>query len=123
MSSNQHVKLWYFDEITKHLNPAWFASVMGTAVIPLALSFTAWPIKLPLVSFFLVLSIFMFVVTLIPWTLKFFFYPENVKKDFEHPVAASFFPTMPISLVIFALDFLKYPTLFFSEDTSYTLAF
>ena len=52
MSSNQHVKLWYFDEITKHLNPAWFASVMGTAVIPLALSFTAGPIKLPLVSFF-----------------------------------------------------------------------
>jgi C4-dicarboxylate transporter/malic acid transport protein len=96
---------------------------MGTAVIPLALSFTALPIKMPLVNFFLVLSIFMFVVTLVPWTLKFFLYPENVKKDFKHPVAASFFPTMPISLVIFALDFLKYPTLFFSENISYRLAF
>ncbi len=26
--------------ITRHFNPAWFASVMGTAVVPLALSFT-----------------------------------------------------------------------------------
>ena len=26
--------------ITRHFNPAWFASVMGTAVVPLALSFS-----------------------------------------------------------------------------------
>jgi len=25
--------------ITEHFNPAWFAAIMGTAVIPLAISF------------------------------------------------------------------------------------
>jgi hypothetical protein len=26
--------------ITRHFSPAWFAAVMGTAVVPLAISFT-----------------------------------------------------------------------------------
>ncbi len=32
-----------FSEIAKHFNPAWFAAVMGTAVIPLVLSFLDFP--------------------------------------------------------------------------------
>lgn len=114
---------WNLAEITRHLSPAWFASVMGTAVIPLTISFIDHPLKMPLVTLFFWLSVFMFVVTLIPWTLRLFLYPENVKQDLKHPIAANFFPTMPISLVIFALVLMKYPTLVFTAEVSQEVAY
>ncbi len=112
-----------FSAITRHLSPAWFASVMGTAVIPLAISFINHPLVASAAVFFISLSIFMFVVTLIPWIAKFILYPGEISKDFSHPIAANFYPTMPISLIIIALDFLKFPTLFFSEAVSQSLAY
>jgi len=116
-------KSFNFRDVTAHFNPAWFASVMGTAVIPLAISFIKLPIVEPLSAFFIILSVIMFLAALIPWALKFFLYPQNAKKDFKHPIAANFFPTMPISLIILALDLLKYPTLFFSKEVSQNIAF
>ena len=55
--------------------------------------------------------------------MKFLFYRENIGKDLNHPVAAHFFPTMPISMVILAMDFLKYPELLLSPEGSRALAF
>lgn len=109
--------------ITEHFNPAWFASVMGTAVIPLALSFIQASWVQPLSIVFLLLSVIMFVVFVLPWTAKFFLYPASVKKDLNHPIAANFFPTMPISLILFSLNLMKFPTMFFSKETSLTLAY
>jgi C4-dicarboxylate transporter/malic acid transport protein len=109
--------------ITQHFNPAWFASVMGTAVIPLAISFIAASWVTPVAMVFLVFSAILFVAFMLPWTAKFFLFPESVKKDLNHPVAANFFPTMPISLILFSLNLMKFPTLFFSEQTSLTLAY
>lgn len=109
--------------ITQHFNPAWFASIMGTAVIPLALSFVKAPWVLPVSIFFLGFSVLLFLLFLLPWTAKFLLYPQSVKKDLNHPVAANFFPTMPISLILFALNLLKFPTLFFSETVSLGLAY
>jgi len=43
-TENQKTSL-NFNEISKHFNPAWFAVVMGTAVIPLAISFIEHPFK------------------------------------------------------------------------------
>lgn len=108
--------------ITEHFNPAWFAAVMGTTVIPLALSFfnATW---LPQFAFFwIIFSAVVFCLFFVPWTLKFFLYPTNIRKDFNHPVAANFFPTMPISLILFALNLLNFPTLYFSEAVSRQLA-
>jgi tellurite resistance protein TehA-like permease len=58
--------------ITRHFSPAWFAAVMGTAVVPLAISFTGadwtdWAarIMMPLASL-------MFILALVPWLLVFF---------------------------------------------------
>lgn len=110
-------------ELTRHFSPAWFASIMGTAVIPLALSFLKMPGKMFLVQLFFYLSLFMFITTLIPWTIRFFAFPENIKKDFNHPVASNFFPTMPISLIVIALNFLKYPELLLTKAASYELAY
>ncbi|OQY30442.1 MAG: hypothetical protein B6243_10480, partial [Anaerolineaceae bacterium 4572_5.2] len=118
MSTEHNPDPFNFLDVTAHFNPAWFASVMGTAVIPLAISFIKHPLIQPLAIFFTILSVIMFLVALIPWTLKFFLYPENAKKDFKHPIAANFFPAMPISLIIFSLNLLKYPTIFFAEEVS-----
>lgn len=112
-----------FSDTVRHFNPAWFASVMGTAVVPLAISFIDAPWVEPVAAVFLLLSLLMFVAILVPWTIRFFVYPDAVRHDLEHPVAASFFPTMPIAIVVVSLDFMKYPELFFSRSTSEQLAF
>jgi len=108
--------------IIEDFSPAWFAAVMGTAVVPLAVSFLDASIARPISAVFMVLSIAMFVVALVPWTLRFFLYPAAVKHDLSHPVAGSFFPTMPIALIIIALGFLKYPDMFASVATSREIA-
>ena len=107
-----------FNDTVRHFNPAWFAAVMGTAVVPLAVSFfdASWVEYVAAV--FVLLSVILFVVILVPWTLRFFRFPEEVRHDLHHPIAASFFPTMPIAVVVIALDLLKYPELFFSASTS-----
>lgn len=96
---------------------------MGTAVVPLAISFfdASWVEYVAAV--FIVLSVVLFVAILIPWTLRLLLFPEAVRHDLHHPIAASFFPTMPIAVVVIALDLLKYPDLFFSPSTSENVAF
>lgn len=112
-----------FKDTIRHFNPAWFASVMGTAVVPLAISFLDGSWVEYVAAVFIVLSIILFLVILIPWTLRLFLFPEAVRHDLNHPIAASFFPTMPIAIVVIALDLLKYPELFFGQRTSEDLAF
>lgn len=108
--------------ITEHFNPAWFAAIMGTAVIPLAVSFLQWPWVRPLSFACFLFSVVVFFIFLIPWTAKFLLFPASVRKDFNHPVAANFFPTMPIALILFSLNLMKYPTMFFPADFSLQLA-
>ncbi len=109
--------------ITEHFNPAWFAAVMGTAVIPLGISFLnySWITSLSFIC--IVFSVLVFLLFLAPWTIKFFLYPINVQKDLNHPIASNFFPTMPISLILFSLNLMKFPTMFFSEQFSLKLAY
>jgi len=112
-----------FTETIEHFNPAWFASVMGTAVVPLAISFLTGSWVRGVAAAFTVVSVLMFIAILVPWTLRFFMFPAAVSTDLHHPIAASFFPTMPIAVVVIALDLLKYPDMFFSTDTSQEIAF
>ena len=108
--------------ITRHFSPAWFAAVMGTAAVPLALSFLAGAWIRPLAAIFMVLSILMFLLAIGPWTMRLFLYPDQVRNDFNHPVAASFLSTMPIALHVIALDLLKYPDLLLAEAVSRQVA-
>ncbi len=108
--------------ITQHFSPAWFAAVMGTAVIPLALSFLDYGWVEPVAMAFVSLSALLFLLFVVPWTAKFLVYPSGVRKDLNHPIASSFFPTMPIALILFSLNLMKFPTMFFSETTSWELA-
>ena len=109
--------------ITEHFSPAWFAAIMGTAVIPLAISFIDGGWVAPLSFVLIIFSFILFLLMLIPWTIKFFAYPAGIRKDLNHPIAANFFPTMPISLILFALNLKKFPTMFFHEQLSYTLSY
>ena len=112
-----------FRDTIRYFNPAWFAAVMGTAVVPLSISFADGSWVQPIASAFMVLGVAMFVVILVPWTLRFFMYPDAIRHDLHHPIAASFFPTMPIAVVVIALDLLKYPEAFFGASTSEEIAF
>ena len=59
-----------FTEIAKNFNPAWFAAVMGTAVIPLVLSFLDFPFLDVIRACFFLLALLMGLLVLIPWTAK-----------------------------------------------------
>lgn len=109
--------------ITEHFNPAWFAAIMGTAVIPVAISFLNFFWVKPLSMLFIILSAGAFLLFLLPWTAKFFLYPASIRKDLNHPIAANFFPTMPIALLLFSLNLMKFPTMFFGEQFSLQLAY
>ncbi|MEN8233703.1 MAG: hypothetical protein ABFR89_02125 [Actinomycetota bacterium] len=111
------------DETIEHFNPAWFAAVMGTGVVPLAISFLNGSWVRPVAALFSVISVAMFVGILVPWTLRFFLHRDAVRHDLHHPIAASFFPTMPIAIIVIALDLLKFPDLFFATSASREIAF
>jgi C4-dicarboxylate transporter/malic acid transport protein len=111
------------NEISAHFNPAWFAVIMGTAVIPLAISFIKHPATTAVAGFFFVLSIVLFIAALIPWALKFIRHFQAIKHDLNHPIAGNFLPTMPISLIVLSLIFLKYPTMLFSKSVSLEIAY
>ncbi len=109
--------------VTRHFNPAWFAAVMGTAVVPLALAFTGagwvdWAARI-----LIPLAAVMFLAFLVPWLLKILMHRADSDRDFNHPIASSFVPTMPISLLIICLDLLKFGDLFFSAGTARDIAF
>jgi len=94
--------------VIRNFSPAWFATVMGTGVIPLSMAFLKAPWAKGLGVVFVWLSVILFIVILIPWTLKFIRYPEAAREDLNHPIAGNFYPTMPIAMIVLALDFLKY---------------
>jgi len=94
-----------FRKIVKSFGPEWGAAVMGTAAICITMQLSSEvarpfsPLLYIGVGFYL-LATAMFVAFLIPWTLRFFMYPEEIKKDLQHPIRGNFFPTMPICFIL-----------------------
>lgn len=111
-----------FREIVRHFHPAWFAAVMGTAVVPLALSFTGADWLDAAARIFFWLAAGMFLVFLGPWCLRFVTERDEVRRDFNHPVAAAFLPTMPIAMLVLALDLLKFAGVVLPVDAARLLA-
>ncbi|MBC8331900.1 MAG: hypothetical protein H8E28_07955 [Anaerolineae bacterium] len=103
--------------IIRNFTPGWFASVMGTAVF--VVEVFVFRGSLPFANFvqlfFLGLAAIMFMLIFIPWILRWIFHFDAVSQDLQHPVSASFFPTMPISLIILGIAFEKAGPLFLSE--------
>lgn len=92
-------------DFIKNFGPQWFSAVMGTGALSISMSVSSEHFApfLFLSQFFLLFSIGMFIVFIIPWVIRFFTNFNNVKKDLFHPVLGNFFPTMPISLVVIGI--------------------
>lgn len=105
-------------QIAKNFAPGWFASVMGTGVIVVALFvFRQFiPLAATLQLFFLAVAVLLLILLLIPWLWRWLRYPQEVAKDLQNPVAAAFFPTMPISLLVIGLALEKTPPAFLPES-------
>ena len=80
-----------FKKIVKNFGPEWGAAVMGTAALCITMQLSsevARPFS-PLLYIglgFYLLAVVMFIAFFIPWTLRFFMYPEEIKKDLKNPI-------------------------------------
>ncbi|OQX52531.1 MAG: hypothetical protein B5M48_05030 [Candidatus Omnitrophica bacterium 4484_213] len=85
-----------FRKIVENFGPGWGAAVIGTAAICITMQLSSEIARLfsPLLYVglgFYLLATAMFIAFLIPWTLRFFMHPEEIKKDLENPVRGNFF--------------------------------
>jgi C4-dicarboxylate transporter/malic acid transport protein len=110
--------------VVKTFAPSWPATVMGTAVVPIALSLASpiLPWMKEAAAGFLFLSIAMLVVITLITGFRAIAYWAEFSKEFRHPVAGSFIPTLPIAFIIVALDFLSLGAPFFGEELSTAIA-
>ncbi len=109
--------------IIKTFAPGWFASVMGTGVLVIALFVfqNIFPFAKALETLFLFASILLFSILIVPWTLRWFLYPADVRHDLNHPVSAAFFPTMPISMLIIGIALEKVGAGLLSEGSLWNI--
>jgi len=116
-----------FRRIVKNFGPEWGAAVMGTAALCITMQLSsevARPFSALLyvgLGFYLLTTV-MFIAFLIPWTLRFFMYPEEVRKDLRHPIKGNFFPTMPISFILAGTGTNKLGPMLFGPEFSYHLS-
>ena len=55
----------------------------------------------------LFLTMVMFAIYIVPWTIRFFKYPHEVNKDLNHLIKGQIFPTMPVSLIVIGIGLAK----------------
>ena len=116
-----------FRKIVKHFGPEWGAAAMGTAALSITMQLSsevARPFSSLLymgVGFYLLATVF-FLSLLVPWTLRFFWFPEEIKKDLRNPVRGNFFPTVPITFILAGTGTNKLGPMLFGPTVAYTLA-
>jgi len=116
-----------FRKIVKNFGPEWGAAVMGTAAICITMQLSSEvsrffsPLLYVGVGFYLLTTV-MLIAFLIPWTLRFFMYPEEIKKDLQNPVRGNFFPTMPISFILAGTGTNKLGPMLFGPSLAYHLS-
>lgn len=104
-----------FRKSVENFAPSWYAVVMGTSGLGVALGYSSdvvgWFFQLGFMFF--VLSVFLFLIFLFPWILRFFIATDKIRDELKHPVQSCFFPTMPISLLLISVG-----VVFFGEGRS-----
>lgn len=88
--------------VIKYLVPGWFAVIMGTGGLGNILFLwqdTFTPGKHLGITLAL-LAISLYILVLIPWSLRWFLYYDYVLRDLHNPVAVNFFVTMPVATTI-----------------------
>ncbi|KUO75631.1 MAG: C4-dicarboxylate ABC transporter [Desulfosporosinus sp. BRH_c37] len=97
-----------FLEIIKNLSPAWFASVMGTGIFAVTSKYYAcycsWLNNVA--EFLWIINIILFLVLIVPWTLRWLICYDNALSDLKHPITGQFYATLPIACLVLAVNFL-----------------
>ncbi len=94
-------------ETIKYFHPGWFASVMGTGIIAVATHHADKVVSglegLAVVLW--ILSVIMFLGLIVPWVLRWVRFTADAWADTAHPTRGPFYSTMPIALLVLAVDF------------------
>lgn len=113
MSSNTNI-----NTMIRHFSPAWYASVMGTGgLVNVFYQLNAkitWLGDLAKVLFFL--NIFLFIVLIVPWMLRWLLHFDKVLLDLKHSVISNFFVTMPVGGLILGTNLFGVGQRYFSAD-------
>jgi len=83
-----------------YFNPAWFAAVMGTGVLALALAqFGLVGLALPVY----LLTLLVMAALLALYLTKLLRFPQAALADLQHPLFSQMLPTLPIALLVLSL--------------------
>ena len=95
-----------FQLIVKAFAPGWPAAVMGTGAFALAtLHFShQWPMLAGLAWTLHWFNLVLFALISIPWLLRWVMARPAVVATFKHPVAANFYPSYSIALLVLAAE-------------------
>jgi C4-dicarboxylate transporter/malic acid transport protein len=105
--------------LIRHFSPTWYASVMGTggfANVLYLLSANFIFLKIIAQSLFF-LNLCLFLVLIIPWTLRWFLHFDKLIEDLSHPIMSNFFPTMPVGGLVLGTNFFLIGKDFFSHES------
>ncbi len=95
-------------QIVKNFTPSWFASVMGTGILAITSLFYSKyiPFLKDLAYVLFYFNIGLFFILLIPWVLRWIFFKEKALNDLINPITSNFYPTIAISMLVLAADFI-----------------
>lgn len=98
-----------FDQIVRHFAPSWFAAVMGTGVLALGTASLGrlFPPLATLAMWLHWFNVALFLVLLVPWTLRWIHARPQAAGALVHPVVSNFVPTLAIALLVLAVQFVQ----------------
>jgi len=103
--------------VIRHFSPAWYASVMGTGGLANALFMfgnqAEWLRPAAVALFWL--NVALFIVFIVPWTLRWVLHFDRLREDLRHPIMSNFFVTMPVGAIVLGTNFLSIGRAFFAR--------
>ncbi len=95
-------------QIVKNFTPSWFASIMGTGILALVSIFYGGylPILKTIGVWLFYFNVILFFLLLIPWILRWIFFPKNALSDLYHPVISNFYPTLSVAMLVLSANYI-----------------
>lgn len=88
--------------VIRHFSPAWYAAVMGTGGLVNALWLAGGqiPALRSAASGLFWLNLVLFLLFLVPWTLRWLLHFDRLREDLRNPIMSNFFVTMPVGAIL-----------------------
>jgi C4-dicarboxylate transporter/malic acid transport protein len=95
-------------DIVKNFAPSWFASVMGTGILATTSSYYDHYLSFlgTVATILFWFNVGLFVVLLIPWTLRWIFFRKEALRDLQDPILSNFYATFAIAMLVLAANFM-----------------